>query len=116
MLLEHFLFAIILGVTWAPVLALIAVGFTVSWGLMRIVNMAHGEFCMLGAVLTFLIVVSYGIGFFWVSLILIPIFGGVIGLLLYRFLLAKVQERARSEIEEQLPTIVITIGVMYIID
>lgn len=116
MLLEHFLFAIILGITWAPILALIAVGFTVSWGLMRVVNIAHGEFCMLGAVLTFIMVISYGIGFFWVSLILIPIFGGVIGLLLYHFLLAKVQARARSEVEEQLPTIVITIGVLYIID
>ncbi len=39
------------GTVMAAVLALAAVGLSLTFGVMRVVNVAHGEFFMLGAVL-----------------------------------------------------------------
>ncbi|WP_313349564.1 ABC transporter permease subunit [Paracoccus sp. (in: a-proteobacteria)] len=64
------------------ILVLISIGLAVVFGMMKVINMAHGEFLMLGGYVTI-----YGTnhaGFsFWVSaLILAPIVVGLIGLLL----------------------------------
>ena len=47
----HLLLALLEGVVTACVLALTALGLSLVFGVMRIVNVAHGEFYMLGAVL-----------------------------------------------------------------
>lgn len=48
MSLEIFLQAIVAGLSNAAVYALIAVGLTLVFGVMRIINFAHGEFLMIG--------------------------------------------------------------------
>ena len=45
------LLALMEGTVTAAVLALTAVGLSLTFGIMRVVNVAHGEFFMLGAVL-----------------------------------------------------------------
>jgi len=47
----HLLLAVLEGLVSAAVLALTALGLSLVFGVMRIVNVAHGEFFMLGAVL-----------------------------------------------------------------
>ena len=47
----HLFLALLEGTVTAFVLALIALGLSLVFGVMRIVNIAHGEFFMLGAVL-----------------------------------------------------------------
>ncbi len=47
----HLLLAMLEGLVTAAVLALTALGLSLVFGVMRIVNVAHGEFFMLGAVL-----------------------------------------------------------------
>ena len=47
----HLLLALMEGVVGACVLALTALGLSLVFGVMRVVNVAHGEFYMLGAVL-----------------------------------------------------------------
>jgi branched-chain amino acid transport system permease protein len=47
--LTSFLFRVFNGLTFGGLLFLIAIGFTLIFGLMRIVNMAHGAFYLLGA-------------------------------------------------------------------
>jgi len=44
------LLAVMEGLVAAAVLALTAVGLSLVFGVMRVVNVAHGEFFMLGAV------------------------------------------------------------------
>ena len=48
----YLLFASLEGLVHAAVLSLIALGLSLVFGVMRIVNVAHGEFFMLGAILT----------------------------------------------------------------
>ena len=46
----YLLFASLEGLVHAAVLSLIALGLSLVFGVMRIVNVAHGEFFMLGAI------------------------------------------------------------------
>ena len=47
----HLILALIEGAVLAAVLALMASGLSLVFGVMRVVNVAHGEFYMLGAVI-----------------------------------------------------------------
>jgi branched-chain amino acid transport system permease protein len=49
--LPHLLLAVLEGTVAAAVLALSALGLSLVFGVMRVVNVAHGEFFMLGAML-----------------------------------------------------------------
>ena len=49
------LLATLEGLVMAAVLALTAVGLSLVFGVMRVVNVAHGEFFMLGAVLAWFV-------------------------------------------------------------
>lgn len=65
------LFLFINGLIWGLIVALIALGLTLIFGVMGIVNMAHGDIYMAGAVLSFYVVGMFGN--FWLSLILVPV-------------------------------------------
>ena len=43
------------GISLGALLFLLASGFTLTFGLMRVINMAHGEMLMLGAYVTFVV-------------------------------------------------------------
>ncbi|MBI2157383.1 MAG: branched-chain amino acid ABC transporter permease [Candidatus Rokubacteria bacterium] len=62
--------------------ALIAVGLTLIFGIMRVVNFAHGEFLMLGMYLAFWAFSAYAVDPYVVLFVSIPIFFGV-GLVTY---------------------------------
>lgn len=57
------------GLITGGVYALVALGLNLQYGLMRILNIAHGEFLMVGAYLTWLMQVSFG----WHPLVMVPI-------------------------------------------
>lgn len=67
-------------------LFLLCVGLAIIFGMMKIVNLAHGEFIMLGAYAT---VVSTNAGVnIWISMLVIsPLFVGVVGLVIERLLI-----------------------------
>jgi branched-chain amino acid transport system permease protein/urea transport system permease protein len=59
-------------------IALVALGLVIVFGLMRVINMAHGEFFLLGA---YCVVTVHGLGgSFWLGLCLAPIAVGLVGL------------------------------------
>lgn len=67
-------------------LALISLGLAIIFGMMRVINLAHGEFLMLGG---YVVVVSTNNGVnIWVAmLILAPLVVGIIGVLVERLLI-----------------------------
>ena len=72
------------GVALGAVYALLALGLSLIFGMLTVVNFAHGAFFMVGA---FLGVYFLGLtGNFWFSLLLTPIAVGVIGLFVERVL------------------------------
>ena len=60
------------------VLILVAMGLAIIFGLMRVINMAHGEFFLIGAY-TVVMTDQAGLGF-WVGLVLAPLIVGLIGM------------------------------------
>jgi urea ABC transporter permease protein UrtB len=66
-------------------LLVIASGLAIIFGTMRIINIAHGEFLMLGA-FTVVQVVRWGLSF-WIGLVAAPLVVGAIGLLAERTLI-----------------------------
>ena len=57
---------IVSGLITGGIYALVALGLNLQYGLMRILNIAHGEFLMLGAYLTWMVQTSFGISPFLV--------------------------------------------------
>jgi len=66
--------------------ALLSLGLSIIFGMMDIVNFAHGAFYMLGAVGTWFVLAQFGIGYWW-ALLLVPLLLAVIGALVERGLL-----------------------------
>jgi branched-subunit amino acid ABC-type transport system permease component len=81
--------AIVLGlnaVNGAASLILLCLGLAVIFGMMRIINLAHGEFVMLGAYAT---VISADAGLdIWIAMLVVaPVFVGLVGLVVERCLI-----------------------------
>lgn len=69
--------AVIQGVLLGGLYALLAAGLSLMFGVMRIVNLAHGVLAMLAAYLGFVFVNNLGVPWFLAILIVIPIMAGV---------------------------------------
>ncbi|MGH3986401.1 MAG: branched-chain amino acid ABC transporter permease [Actinomycetes bacterium] len=71
------------GLVGGSFYALLALGLSVIFGMLRVVNFAHGAFYMLGAFGTYLLLAEAGVNF-WMSLLIMPLLLGVAGVLLER--------------------------------
>jgi branched-chain amino acid transport system permease protein len=78
--LNFLLFQAFVGLSLGAIYAMMASGLSLIFGLMRVVNFAHGSFYMLGAY-TLVYLISL-IGNFWVCLIAAPIIIGLIGVMI----------------------------------
>ncbi len=94
------------GVVFGLIMALIALGLSIAFGVMRIVNVAHGEFYMLGAVIAWY-ATTY-LGNFILGLIIAPAAVTGLAAAVERTVLRKINYNPES-------TIVATIGLLYII-
>ncbi len=81
---QLFALQLMTGIALGAVYALLAIGLSLIFGMLTVVNFAHGAFFMVGA---FLGVYSMALtGSFWFSLLLVPLATGAIGLVCERFL------------------------------
>jgi branched-chain amino acid transport system permease protein len=83
--------------------ALSALGLTLVFGLMRVVNFAHGELYVIGGLLGWALTEQLGLNYF-LALVLVVAVLAVIGYIIDRLMI----ERVRGQGEE--PTILLTIG------
>lgn len=107
----HLVLASLEGAVTSSILVLTAMGLSIVFGVMRVVNVAHGEFFMLGAVIAWAVSTTLGahpaIGFIG-ALIVAPILVGCIAAAADRLILRRINYDADR-------TIVATIGILYII-
>ncbi len=47
--MQEFLQQLVNGISWGSIYALIALGYTMVYGVLRLINFAHGDVFMLGA-------------------------------------------------------------------
>lgn len=105
------LLALMEGMVTAAVLSLAAVGLSIVFGVMRVVNVAHGEFFMLGAVIAWF-VASLVPGPHWLAflaaLMIAPLLVGALAALADGLILKRLNYDPEA-------TIVATIGLLYIL-
>ncbi|MCK9444028.1 MAG: branched-chain amino acid ABC transporter permease [Tissierellaceae bacterium] len=97
MSIQEFLQHMTNGISLGSLYALIAIGYTMVYGILRLINFAHGDIFMLGVYITF-----YGIGFtpipWYIIFLLAPILTGLLGLLLEKLAYKPLRESPRITI------------------
>ncbi|HMM69526.1 branched-chain amino acid ABC transporter permease [Gudongella oleilytica] len=81
MSIQEFMQHLVNGTSLGSLYALIAIGYTMVYGILRLINFAHGDIFMLGAYITY-----YGIAYtpipWWLVFILSAVITGVFGMVL----------------------------------
>ncbi|MGE8445190.1 MAG: branched-chain amino acid ABC transporter permease [Comamonas sp.] len=77
---------LLLGLVNGSFYAILSLGLAVIFGLLNVINFAHGALFMLGAMFIWMAASYFQINY-WVMLLLSPILVGIIGVLIERFLL-----------------------------
>ena len=72
--MEQFFQATINGLMLGGFYAVMVLGFSVIWGVMGVINLAHGEFVMLGAYVAWILNKQYGWDPFIAPIVVIPLF------------------------------------------
>ncbi|MFN0115857.1 MAG: branched-chain amino acid ABC transporter permease [Paracoccaceae bacterium] len=108
----HLMLALIEGAVLSAVLVLMASGLSLVFGVMRVVNVAHGAFYMLGAVTAWIVASRVGGGpaaAFATALVLAPLAVGTLAALADALVLRRIAYDPER-------TIVATIGLLYILE
>jgi branched-chain amino acid transport system permease protein len=83
------------GLVLGMIYVLLAIGLSLIFGLMTVVNFAHGALYMLGAYFGFFLLSQTKS--FWVALIVAPLMVGALGLLIERFLIRRLYGRSPDD-------------------
>lgn len=106
-MIEGILRSILIGLQVGMTLVLVSVGLTLIFGMMDVINFAHGSLYMLGGY--FGLIATDVFGNFWVALLVAPLAVGLIGLLIEVVFLRPLYGRGA------LFHILLTFGVLFII-
>ena len=77
---------LLLGLVNGSFYAILSLGLAVIFGLLNVINFAHGALFMMGAVITWMAMNYFGINY-WLMLVLAPLVVGVFGVVIERLLL-----------------------------
>jgi branched-chain amino acid transport system permease protein len=100
--------AIVQGVLLGGLYALFACGLSLMFGVMRVVNLAHGDFAVLAAYLALTIITGLHTPVLWTALVVAPLFG-MVGYLVQRFIIQ------RSLDVSPITTLLVTFGLSIVI-
>lgn len=80
--METFILVLVSGLTLSGMYALSAIGLSLTWGALGMLNMAHGAFLAVGSYACFTIITQLGAPL-WLAIPLAVIISGLVGLLVY---------------------------------
>lgn len=104
-----FLQQLVNGLSLGSIYALIALGYTMVYGIIKLINFAHGDIYMLGAYCAFLITTYCGLGFI-PALLISMVFCGVVGVLIERIAYKPLRHATR------ITALITAIGVSYVLE
>jgi branched-subunit amino acid ABC-type transport system permease component len=96
------------GLAYGVLLFLLSVGLTLIFGMLDVVNLAHGSFYMLGAYAGLALIAATGS--FWLALLLAPLGVGIVGLVVERTCLRVLYRRP------PLDQVLLTFGLIYLFE
>jgi branched-chain amino acid transport system permease protein len=79
---------LLLGLINGSFYAMLSLGLAVIFGLLNIINFAHGAQYMMGAFVAWMLLTYLGIGYWW-ALILVPVIVGAFGIVLERLMISR---------------------------
>ena len=79
---------LLLGLINGSFYAILSLGLAVIFGLLNIINFAHGAQYMLGAFVAWMLLNYLGVGYWW-ALLLVPVVVGAFGIVLERLMIAR---------------------------
>ena len=99
---------LLIGIINGAFYALLSLGLAVIFGLLKIINFAHGAMYMLGALVTVVLFDLLGVNY-WVALFVAPVLVGAFGMLIEYFLLLRIAG------QDHIYSLLLTFGVALII-
>ena len=96
------------GLSYGVLLFLLSVGLTLIFGMLDVINLAHGSFYMLGAYAGLATIAATGN--FWLALIVAPVVVGAIGAVMERLVLRPLYQRS------PLDQVLLTFGFIYLFE
>ena len=96
------------GLSYGVLLFLLSVGLTLIFGMLDVVNLAHGSFYMLGAYAGLATIAA--LGNFWIALVVAPLVVGAIGAVMERLALRPLYRRS------PLDQVLLTFGFIYLFE
>jgi branched-chain amino acid transport system permease protein len=103
--LPELILQLVNGFVWGWILALLALGLTLVFGLLEVINIAHGALYAFGAIGTWYL--SRKLGSFWLSLAVTPVVVGVLGMGAYVVTVRPVESTP-------IATVIATFGLLFI--
>jgi len=102
------------GLITGGIYAVVAMGLNLQYGLMRIMNISHGEFLMLGAYLTWLAYTVFGVNpVAFLPVVAIALF--LLGLLVYQLCFRRIARTSPSVEVIEARSLLIGFGLMYLV-
>ena len=82
---------LLIGLINGSFYAMLSLGLAIIFGLLRVINFAHGAQYMLGAFIGYLMLAHLGIGY-WPALVLAPLVVGLFGIVVERLALSRLYD------------------------
>jgi len=101
---------IVSGLLLGGMYALISIGLNLIFGVIKIVNLAHGDFLMMGMYATFFLYTLYDVNPYVSTLIVFPLFV-LLGVLIFRLMIKPLLGKSETEVN----TILATAGLGYVL-
>jgi branched-chain amino acid transport system permease protein len=79
---------LLLGLINGSFYALLSLGLAVIFGMLNVINFAHGAFYMMGAFVAWMLLTYFGINY-WLALVIVPIVVGAFGMIIERLMISR---------------------------
>jgi branched-chain amino acid transport system permease protein len=99
----------VLGMVNGVFYAMVSLGLAIIFGLLGVINFAHGVFFMMGAFLAYALGAEFGLGY-WPSLVLVPLIVGLVGVVVEMTLIRRLYQL------EHLYGLLLTLGLSLFIE
>jgi branched-chain amino acid transport system permease protein len=106
--MDTFIQQIINGLSLGSVYALVALGYTMVYGIIKLLNFAHGDVYMVGSFIGYFIITNFNLGFL-PTLLITMLITGVIGVVIYQVAYRPLRNSTR------IASLITAIGMSYLL-